>query len=270
MSILSDDLHHLTQKTIATPIIITLERKFYFPIIKKRQRHHKIEIYLFFFHFLLLLSSPLPSYSLKPNITRMKRSSFFHFCFDSLVWGGSILISPARAEASAAFVPSTTSRLMIGESDRADRSFSMRIGSEDGAPSSTTVFRDLKIDVPIPSTTLSVSVPVAAWYPLDEVRKDGEQGQRATYHHRISVRKIASLLIGLDLGFLADKLLSKNYDIFPLSRGVIDGDRGGVGEADVPIQPPRKCPVVILAHGYLGSRFDLYHIAEALASQGAF
>lgn len=198
----------------------------------------------------------------------MKRSSFFHFCFDSLVWGGSILISPARAEASAAFVPSTTSRLMIGESDRADRSFSMRIGSEDGAPSSTTVFRDLKIDVPIPSTTLSVSVPVAAWYPLDEVRKDGEQGQRATYHHRISVRKIASLLIGLDLGFLADKLLSKNYDIFPLSKGVIDGDRGGVGEADVPIQPPRKCPVVILAHGYLGSRFDLYHIAEALASQG--
>jgi len=31
---------------------------------------------------------------------------------------------------------------------------------------------------------------------------------------------------------------------------------------------PRTLPVVILAHGYLGSRFDLVHLAERLAVQG--
>jgi len=39
-----------------------------------------------------------------------------------------------------------------------------------------------------------------------------------------------------------------------------------MGDDNVPL--PSSAPVVFLAHGYLGSRFDLSHLAEALAAKG--
>jgi predicted dienelactone hydrolase len=52
---------------------------------------------------------------------------------------------------------------------------------------------------------------------------------------------------------------TKDFQLKPTMHTVVDGSK---------LNLPSSGPVVFLAHGYLGSRFDLSHLAEALAQEG--
>ena len=115
------------------------------------------------------------------------------------------------------------------------------------------------------SGDLGVEVPVACWFPVDQTphqQLSSQQEQRLTtpavrYQHRISVRKIGQLLAGWDF---IPEFVSRKFALSPtFTDSVLDGQ-------DLPL--PSRAPVVVLAHGYLGSRFDLSHLAEHLASRG--
>lgn len=99
------------------------------------------------------------------------------------------------------------------------------------------------------------TVPVACWYPIDNGSLD-EPLQALSYPHRISVRRIGEMLAGWDW---IPEMASRNFLLQPTSMQCTDGQK-------VPL--PEKGPVVFLAHGYLGSRFDLSHLAETLAAEG--
>jgi len=126
--------------------------------------------------------------------------------------------------------------------------------------------------IPMPN---GAQVPMAVWYPIpapwkEDTRKNSmmeypeivdstrvESSREARYRHRISISKIGQLLAGWEFvpGFLA-----RDYDLRPTNGGwVVDGE-------DIPV--PREGCVILLAHGYLGSRFDLSHLAESLAMEG--
>lgn len=132
-------------------------------------------------------------------------------------------------------------------------------------------YRSLAMDMP----GMGVEIPVAMWYPVaDGVQKEeasgdlligspgpnSSPGQTAVYSHRISVKKIGQLLAGWD--WIPD-FASRDFSLTPtmnqFGSSVIDG-RG--------VTLPSRGPVVFLAHGYLGSRFDLSHLAEELAKEG--
>jgi predicted dienelactone hydrolase len=98
-------------------------------------------------------------------------------------------------------------------------------------------------------------VPVAMWHPAEEVADNAQKEPK--YNHRISVKKIGQLLAGWD--FIPD-FAAKDFQLQPTLIGsIVDGTK---------MQMPSRGPVVFLAHGYLGSRFDLSHLAEALAQEG--
>jgi hypothetical protein len=100
-----------------------------------------------------------------------------------------------------------------------------------------------------------VEVPVACWFPVAP-SKASLDPQTVEYQHRISVRRIGQLLAGWDF---IPELASRNFALSPTSMTVTDGQ-------NLPL--PTSGPVVLLAHGYLGSRFDLSHLAEELTQQG--
>ena len=77
-----------------------------------------------------------------------------------------------------------------------------------------------------------------------------------TYNYQINVRRIGELLAKWDF---IPNFATRKFS-FATSDAIVDGQ-------NIPIPSERK-KVVILAHGFLGSRFDLSHIAEDLASEG--
>lgn len=134
------------------------------------------------------------------------------------------------------------------------------IGIDEKNPSASRVVAYRDVSVPL-NAFEGVRVPVALWYPAPTVTSTEASSNvptPAAYGHAISVSRIGKLLAGWDL----PAFLRKNYGLSPTLGGdvVVKGD-------DVPLSPERS-PVVLLAHGYLGSRFDLSHIAECLAQQG--
>lgn len=118
----------------------------------------------------------------------------------------------------------------------------------------TVAYRSLSLDM----KNFAISVPVAMWYPIYESEDSIAELEPVTYDHRISVKKIAGLLAGLNFipGFV-----SRSFQLSPsLPFGsVVDGSK---------VTPPSPALVVVLAHGFLGSRFDLSHVGESLAQQG--
>ncbi len=98
-------------------------------------------------------------------------------------------------------------------------------------------------------------VPVACWFPLSDTKEDFIP-TKPTYEHRISVRKIGQMLAQWNI----PRFFASDYMLQPTGNYVVDGNA---------ISNPRpEMPVILLAHGYLGSRFDLSHLAEVLASRG--
>lgn len=133
----------------------------------------------------------------------------------------------------------------------------------------TTINGDFKAQSTVAYKQLSLSmdkfggvtVPVACWFPMDASSGTTTAASPAYYQHRISVRRIGQLLAGWDF---IPEFVSKNYKLSPSSvtAKVVDVGRYDAGRL------PAAGPVVLLAHGYLGSRFDLSHLAEELACAG--
>lgn len=124
-------------------------------------------------------------------------------------------------------------------------------GNNVEAPASSAVaYKELKIKIP----TFDVDVPVATWFPPTN---DEVEPTTVAYSHRISVKRIGTLLAGLDF---IPEFVAKDFELGPTTNAKTTS-----GE-NMPY--PNNPPVVLLAHGFLGSRFDLSHLAEALAQQG--
>jgi len=119
----------------------------------------------------------------------------------------------------------------------------------------------------LPIENFGVNVPVACWFPASDSMGSSTSSaadtasnlRPACYEHRISVRRIGQLLAGWEF---IPEFVSKGYKMAPCSTTarIVDG-------RDVAL-PDQAGPVVLLAHGYLGSRFDLSHLAEELAANG--
>ena len=120
---------------------------------------------------------------------------------------------------------------------------------EDGHPryTKTVVYQPLSIDVD------GIRVPVASWRPSND---DDDASIAASYEHRISISKIGKYLAGWNMTPLFDRNFSLRTSSADVRMSPPDDER---------VLLPSSCPVVLLAHGFLGSRFDLSHLGEALA-----
>jgi len=101
------------------------------------------------------------------------------------------------------------------------------------------------------------------------ISSDTVKLQTATYSHRISVKKIGSLLAGLSF---IPEFFAKDFTLNPTSKSgsIVDGSFTTLPStltSSSSSKPRTNRPIVILAHGFLGSRFDLSHLAEELALQ---
>ena len=119
---------------------------------------------------------------------------------------------------------------------------------------STVAYRSLSLSMG--DQFSNTNVPVACWYPCDGEDDTTPTSTNPTFYpHRISVRRIGQMLAGWNF---IPNFVSRDFALQPTM--VINSN------TNVPL--PAKAPIVLLAHGYLGSRFDLSHLAEALAAEG--
>mmetsp|Transcript_8497 Transcript_8497/g.21211 ORF Transcript_8497/g.21211 Transcript_8497/m.21211 type:complete len:403 (+) Transcript_8497:32-1240(+) len=96
------------------------------------------------------------------------------------------------------------------------------------------------------------SIPISVWYPPED--GGSAVAGAAKYPHKISVGKITTLLTRGSLK--APEFLGPSTTL--------------AGEAQLKkgASPQPGLPAIIFCHGYLGSRFDMLHVCEALASKG--
>ena len=128
------------------------------------------------------------------------------------------------------------------------------------------------ISLPIPE--FGIDVPVSIWYPVDEASDSTTPlPAEIKYSYRISLRRIGQLLAKWDF---IPELISKNFALNP-SISTSSSTARVVDGKNIPIPATKGkrgddvtagTNVVFLAHGFLGSRSDLGHIAEDLAAQG--
>lgn len=127
-------------------------------------------------------------------------------------------------------------------------------------PAKTVIYHTLSVDVD------GARVPVAAWHPSPSLVVNNSivrLTKGALYEHRISVSKIAKNLAGWNLPSFVDRDFSLEPTLDGRSCSVQTISLSGPQR-----QLPESAPVVLLAHGFLGSRFDLSHLGEALAGEG--
>jgi len=222
--------------------------------------------------FLFLVIRMHPSWALRNGTdnARMNRRTLFRKFATTVaaLLGGEVCVGLPTAfvpgiPASGAAVPSKTTS--------ASPSIAAGSNHASGESHCTTAaaYKPLSITV----KEFGVDVPVACWFPTSTEQQQPSAISKkncfgtalvptATYRHRISVRRIGQLLAGWDF---IPKFASRNFVLSPMlssssPRAVVDG-RGLA-------LPKSSHPVVLLAHGYLGSRFDLSHLAEQLATEG--
>ena len=131
------------------------------------------------------------------------------------------------------------------------------------------VFDDARVAIP----GSGQRVPVATWFPdasgtgagaepsvISERR--GPDSSPLYYPHAISVAKIARVLLNTPES--TPRWLDRQTPLLA-APGVRAAARGETSHASGHAAPDK---VAVLCHGYLGSRFDLVDLAEALASEG--
>lgn len=198
--------------------------------------------------FVILLVSPFihPSKSFQGNTTTMKRVEFITVALGVIM---SCAGEPVPFGRQSAFAFSGTSK-GIGKI----------ITSNAGLP--IVGYQEIQLDMRL-SNDLNVNVPVACWFPLmgeDQTTQSDSYLNDASYAHRISVKKIGSMLAGMNF---IPEFVSKEFQLKPTTPNV-----------KVVCQTVKSWnafngrSVIILAHGFLGSRFDMAHLAEDLASNG--
>ena len=138
-----------------------------------------------------------------------------------------------------------------------------------GAARNRVVFDDARVAIP----GSGQRVPVATWFPdasgtgagaepsvISERR--GPDSSPLYYPHAISVAKIARVLLNTPES--TPRWLDRQTPLLA-APGVRAAARGETSHASGHAAPDK---VAVLCHGYLGSRFDLVDLAEALASEG--
>ena len=152
-------------------------------------------------------------------------------------------LTAAAAAASRDLSPATASVASTSEVVREAAAL-----ATNGAGASTVAFDDATVTIPGTGQV----VPVAVWYPTDGT------GPTPTYPHAISVAKIARVLLNTP-SRLTPRFLDRDFPLEPSA---------GVVRASTSAPPKNARGAVVLCHGYLGSRFDLVDLAEALAASG--
>ena len=138
-----------------------------------------------------------------------------------------------------------------------------------GTARNRVVFDDARVAIP----GSGQRVPVATWFPdasgtgagaepsvISERR--GPDSSPLYYPHAISVAKIARVLLNTPES--TPRWLDRQTPLLA-APGVRAAARGETSHASGHAAPDK---VAVLCHGYLGSRFDLVDLAEALASEG--
>jgi hypothetical protein len=198
-------------------------------------------------YFLLVLYPFVTSGLSLPEPTTMNRKQFFRQL--SLV--AISVLSVAQPSNSLAFESSPKSPSASSSAARINGSTNVK---------TTVAYKSLSLSI----GEFGVNVPVACWFPVEQKqqtssdipRVDPVSPQNVAYKHRIYIRRIGQLLAGWN--WIPD-FASRDFALKPTSLTVTNGQ-------DLPL--PKGGPVVVLAHGYLGSRFDLSHLAEELTQQG--
>ena len=138
-----------------------------------------------------------------------------------------------------------------------ERTSRINNGSSSSSSRGTIIYQPLSINVD------GVEVPVAAWYQSKTSDIGGRQGgsTSTSYKHRISISKIGKNLAGWKLPSFIDR----NFSLRPSSNNVQEVSSSS---NNLLTSAGDNVRVVLLCHGYLGSRFDLSHLGEDLASAG--
>ena len=161
------------------------------------------------------------------------------------VGGGAFSLSVDRQGFVSSLVSSSGSLLLSSRQDTPVASSSVSTNDDTTA----VVYHALSLSVD------GVTVQVACWHPSGEARQASSRTAPPRYEYNIALSKIGKSLANWNL----PKFIDRSFELEPTRRGVVPS---------VDQQLPSRCPVVLLAHGYLGSRFDLSHIGEELAAQG--
>ena len=170
----------------------------------------------------------------------IQRQSFLRRLFAIASWG---LVPAEQIQAFSMATPDLAQQASILESSTSEKIISQ----------SVVAFKELSL----PIGEFGVEVPVGCWFPShDKDLLSSQSTKKPSYNYRISVRRIGQMLAGWDF---IPAFYARDYSLGPTRGGVADG-------FDVSL--PTSGPVIILAHGFLGSRFDLSHLAEALADEG--
>lgn len=234
---------------------------------------------------LLLSITVVPSFSLSlPNQHEHPRSTFI-----ATATGISSVALMHGAPSFAFAAEDTTARRRSSETSVVRAAAAASSSSSNDAPIEGSSSK-VKIIVyhPLSIQVDGITVPVAAWHPLSQLDIDNSDGTNnsnaqttrsisssgsygAFYQHRIAVSKIGKLLAGWNLPKFIDRsfelppnLSIESNNVQVISSSSINNDSNDHHHQ----QLPQSAPVILLAHGYLGSRFDLSHLAETLASQG--
>ena len=186
----------------------------------------------------------------KRNLQMMDRSSFIQ----NLVTQTSIFSLASRLD-----MTSQSSTSFVTPSSRVEND------NEKESNEASVAYRSMSI----PMEAYDTQIPVALWYPISTKSKtsisDLSTLQPAKYDHAISIPRIGQLLASIT--FLPS-FLKKKYPMDPTMNKASDKKVVVVDGTDIPLPSAEdKVPVIFLAHGYLGSRFDLSHLAESLAQQ---
>jgi hypothetical protein len=118
-------------------------------------------------------------------------------------------------------------------------------GASNAAPSAAVIgYDDVVLDLPC-----GARVPACVWLP-----SDGTDAPPASYKYRISAGRLVKTILGLP----TPDAIARTFAL----------DAPGVREAPG-ASVKDGTPVVVVAHGFLGTRFDLSKFGEALAREGA-
>jgi len=117
--------------------------------------------------------------------------------------------------------------------------------TSNAAPSAAVIgYDDVVLDLPC-----GARVPACVWLP-----SDGTDAPPASYKYRISAGRLVKTILGLP----TPDAIARSFDL------TADGVRFTPGAT-----VKDGTPVVVVAHGFLGTRFDLSKFGEALARGGA-
>jgi len=161
-----------------------------------------------------------------------------------------------------AFITSSgilSSAFTISDNNNNSRLIKSNSGIKSSSSVLTTDTQSTIIYQPLSITVDGVIVPIATWRSptSSDGTIKGSNNNNISYEHRISVSKIGKLLAGWKLPAFVDR----NFSLQPTMKNVQEVS-GSFASDNI------SAPVIFLAHGYLGSRYDLSHLGEALASKG--